>query len=58
MGKLKCRKCGKNLEYTGTKDVDTNVKEGKIWITEIWECLECQEVEYVEITGDITGITY
>lgn len=51
-----CKNCGEVLDFLKYTDVDLNGKEGKMWISEIWECLECGKKEIIDYEGNICKI--
>ena len=56
MEDFKCLRCGAEMEFIGYDTMDTNPKEGKIWIIEEWECFTCSKQEKIEISGKIAEI--
>ena len=51
-----CLCCGEEMVFVDFKEMDTDVKSGKTWTVEEWECLECEKKERIEMISKITSI--
>lgn len=56
MERLKCAVCGKPLEFLEYRCSDADPKNNELYIEELWECSECENLEVVEFHGKLEKI--
>ena len=51
-----CQYCGHDLDFVKVKETDWNEVNGQMLIIEEWECLECDCVYDIVVTGKVSKV--